>query len=353
MGTHPRRVGGALLAVAAVATALLSGCAPEPTNGPGASDRVCVVLPDDDPAGRWERSDRPALVQGVEAAGLEIAVASADGAPAGLSEAVSAQLDDGCGVLVLVDVDDAAADVAANAAAEGVPVIAYDGAFAGASYIVAFDEAEAGRLQGQSLVDALAAAGRDPAAASVVYLTDTDLDDAEREGALTALRAGGVRPAAEPVAREGETPDAAFSRALAGLSGVVDGVWAPEEAAAAGAVAVLADRGHAPVPLSGGPVTDEALRRILAGWQTSGVLLPTDLEAQAVVAIAVAVLQPPDGSTPAPSDEVQTTLVPPRLVTAAEIAGLVADGLADASTLCAGEVGGVVLAEKCAAAGIG
>lgn len=331
------------LAVTALA---LAGCVAEPTNGPGASERICIVLPDADPAGRWEQADRPALQAGFAAADLAVDVRSADGDPA---SAVADQLDDGCGVLVLA-AGDGAMDAAAAAVAAGVPVIAYDGAVAGATSVVAFDEAESGRLQGQSLVDAFAAEGRAPGEAVVVYLTGTGLGEAEREGALTALRAGGVRPAAEPVARPDETPDAAFARALAGLSNTVDAVWAPDDAAAAAATSGLAAAAHGPVPLSGGRVTTEALRRILAGWQTSGVLLPTDLEAQAAVDLAVSLLRPAEGATAPPPAEV---LVSPRFVGAADLPALVTEGVISADELCAGEVLGVVLAERCAAAGIG
>ncbi len=344
---HQFRLGAVALAICAL-TVSLTGCVAE--SGPAASDRVCVVLPDADPTGRWELIDRPALDDGAAAGELELDVRSADGTGAGLAAAAAELLAGGCGVLVLTDVDGAAASVAADAG--GVPVVAYDRPFAGASHVVAFDAAEIGRLQGQSLVDAFAAAARDAASAIVVYLAPSDLDATAREGALTALRAGGVRPASEPLIGDGTTPQAAFERALAGLSGRVDAVWAADDASAGAAAEVLSGRGAAPVPIAGGVATPDALRRILAGWQTSAVQLPIDEEVQALLDVVTTIVRPDASATPAP-DAATTVLIAPLLVTATELPALVSAGVVSAGDLCAGDVLGVVLADRCSAAGIG
>jgi D-xylose transport system substrate-binding protein len=74
--------------------------------------------------------------------------------------------------MVLVDYQGAGAAVAEKAKAAGFPVIAYDRPIAGADYYVSFDNFTVGALQGQMIVDGLAAAGKDitPPQASFTHL---------------------------------------------------------------------------------------------------------------------------------------------------------------------------------------
>jgi len=54
--------------------------------------------------------------------------------------------------------------------AQNIPVIAYDRPITGADYYVSFDNFTVGALEGQSIVDGLTAAGKDPKTAIVIYM---------------------------------------------------------------------------------------------------------------------------------------------------------------------------------------
>src|SRR3546814_8909122 len=94
--------------------------------------------------------------------------------------------------MLLVDYQGAAEAVAAKATAEGIPVIAYDRPFEGADYYVSLDNVEVGRLEGQTVLDGLEAAGKDPASAVVVYMGGDPTDGNAamfREGAAEGIEA--------------------------------------------------------------------------------------------------------------------------------------------------------------------
>ena len=155
-----------ITAIAAVAVLGLSGCAASSTAG---SNRACVILPDADSGTRWEAGDRPALEKGLTDAGFEADIQNAQSDAAKYATIADAQLTKGCGVMVLVDYQGAGIEVAKKAKAAGVPVIAYDRPITGADYYVSFDNTTVGALQGQMIVDGLAAAGKDIKTASIIY----------------------------------------------------------------------------------------------------------------------------------------------------------------------------------------
>ena len=131
--------------------------------------------------------------------------------------------------MLLVDYNGAGAAVAEKAKAEGIPVIAYDRPIEGADYYVSFDNLEVGRLEGQSIVDGLAAAGKDPATAIVVYMGGDPADGNAKmfhDGAVEVMEAAGITPAAEPPGVwDGDKSATNFEQALTSLGGKVDAVW--------------------------------------------------------------------------------------------------------------------------------
>jgi D-xylose transport system substrate-binding protein len=169
-----------LLAVAALtgaAAVMLAGCAgnsggtpSEDGGGEAEAGRACVILPDAASSPRWENFDAKYLQEGLEAAGFETDIQNALGDVNKYATIADQQLAQGCGVMLLVDYQGAAEAVATKAKAEGIPVIAYDRPFAGADYYVSFDNVEVGRMEGQTVLDGLEAAGVDPAEATVVYM---------------------------------------------------------------------------------------------------------------------------------------------------------------------------------------
>ncbi|MDZ4232394.1 MAG: substrate-binding domain-containing protein, partial [Dietzia sp.] len=192
----------ALAAVGASAV-LLAGCSGSGTpsaseggdGGGDAAGRACVILPDAASSPRWENFDRKYLQEGLEAAGFDVDIQNAQGDVNKYSTIADQQLTQGCGVMLLVDYQGAAEAVATKAKAEGIPVIAYDRPFACADYYVSFDNVEVGRLEGQTVLDGLEAAGKDPATAVVVYMGGDPTDGNAamfKEGAAEVMEAAGI-----------------------------------------------------------------------------------------------------------------------------------------------------------------
>ncbi|MDQ0574457.1 sugar ABC transporter substrate-binding protein [Agromyces albus] len=333
-------------AFAGVSALLLAGCAGGGDgggeDGGDAATRACVILPDAASSPRWENNDRPYLEEGLEAAGFETDIQNAQGDVNKYSTIADQQLSKGCGVMLLVDYNGAGAAVAEKAKAEGIPVIAYDRPIEGADYYVSFDNFEVGRLEGQSIVDGLAAAGKDPATAVVVYMGGDPADGNAKmfhDGAVEAMEAAGIKPAAEPPGVwDGDKTATNFEQALTSLGGKVDAVWVANDTNAAGVITIL-DKNGLTVPVSGQDASIAGLQNVLLGKQTATVYKPIKLEADAAIELAVALLE---GETPTADQELEDgtpyIAVTPVLVGPEEVIQVVDAGDADAAELCEGEV---------------
>ena len=352
-----------LLTVAALtgaAAVMLAGCAGgsggTPTDGgddggEATGGRACVILPDAASSPRWENFDRKYLQEGLEGAGFEVDIQNAQGDVAKFATIADQQLTQGCGVMLLVDYNGAGAAVAEKAKAEGIPVIAYDRSIDGADYYVSFDNVEVGRLEGQSILDGLEAAGKDPAEAVVVYMGGDPADGNAKmfhDGAVEVMEGAGITPAAEPPGVwDGDKSATNFEQALTALGGKVDAVWAANDTNAAGVITVL-DKNNLVVPVSGQDASIAGLQNVLLGKQTATVYKPVKLEADAAVELAVALLE---GETPEADQELEDgtpyIAVTPQLVGPEQVKDVVDAGDADPAELCQGEV-----EAKCAEFGI-
>ncbi|WP_136706397.1 substrate-binding domain-containing protein [Agromyces sp. H66] len=343
------------VALAGVSALLLAGCSGGAGDGDGGGDaaatRACVILPDAASSPRWENNDRPYLEDGLEAAGFETDIQNAQGDTNKYATIADQQLSKGCGVMLLVDYNGAGAAVAEKAKAEGIPVIAYDRPIEGADYYVSFDNLEVGRLEGQSVVEGLEAAGKDPATATVVYMGGDPADGNAKmfhDGAVEVMEAAGISPAAEPPGVwDGEKSATNFEQALTSLGGQVDAVWVANDTNAAGVITIL-DKNGLTVPVSGQDASIAGLQNVLLGKQTATVYKPIKLEADAAVELAVALLE---GETPTADQELEDgtpyIAVTPILVGPEEVVQVVEAGDADPAELCQGEV-----QAKCAEYGI-
>ncbi len=342
-----------LLAAAALtgATAmLLAGCAGggggTPTDGgdgTGEAGRACVILPDAASSPRWENFDRKYLQEGLEGAGFEVDIQNAQGDVNKYSTIADQQLTQGCGVMLLVDYQGAAEAVAAKATAEGIPVIAYDRPFSGADYYVSFDNVEVGRLQGQTVLDGLATAGKDPATAVVVYMGGDPTDGNAamfKEGAVEVMEGAGITAAAEPPGIWDQAKSQTnFEQALTGLGGKVDGVWAANDTNAAGVIKVLQDNNLTGVAVSGQDANVAGLQNILLGWQTATVYKPVADEAKAAVETAIALLNGETVSTDTTlEDGTPYIQVTPVLVGPEQVNDVVAAGDAAYDDVCTPDV---------------
>ncbi len=356
-----RRSLAAVVALSGAAAVLLAGCSGSSGGGDagggggggeGDVGRACVILPDAASSPRWENFDRKYLQEGLEEAGFEVDIQNAQGDTNKYSTIADQQLTKGCGVMLLVDYQGAAEAVAAKAKGEGIPVVAYDRPFAGADYYVSFDNVEVGRMEGQTVLDGLEAAGKDPATSVVVYMGGDPTDGNAamfREGADEVLSAAGVTPAAEPPGIWDQAKSQTnFEQALTSLGGKVDGVWAANDTNAAGVIKVLQNNNLTGVAVSGQDANVAGLQNILLGWQTATVYKPVKEAADAAVEVAIALL---NGETPSADQELEDgtpyIAVTPLLVGPDEVIEVVEAGDADAAEICTGDV-----APKCAEYGV-
>ncbi len=346
-----------LISIAALAGAsalVLTGCSSSGDGGGGGgtdSTRACIILPDTESSDRWENGDRPALQKALEDAGFEADIQNAQGDTNQYATIADQQFSKGCGVMLLVDYQGAGVTVAEKAKAEGIPVIAYDRPIAGADYYVSFDNVQVGALEGQSVVDGLEAAGKDPATAIVVYMGGDPSDGNAamfHDGAVEVMEAAGIKPAAEPTGVwDTEKSADNFEQALTSLGGKVDAVWSANDANAAGIISIL-DKNGLTVPVSGQDASVAGLQNVLLGKQTATVYKPFQLEAEAASELAIQLL---NGETPTVDkkldDGTPYVAVTPVLVGPADVQKVIDDGNASASELCTGDV-----AAKCEEYGV-
>jgi D-xylose transport system substrate-binding protein len=336
-------------ALAGAAVVLLAGCSgsgggtPTSSGTSAASGRACVILPDAASSPRWENFDRKYLQQGLEAAGFTADIQNAQGDVNKYSTIADQQLTKGCGVMLLVDYQGAAEAVASKAKAQGIPVVAYDRPFTGADYYVSFDNNEVGKLEGQTVLDGLKAAGKDPKTAIVVYMGGDPTDGNAKmfhDGAVSVLSAAGVKPAAEPPGVWDQAKSQTnFEQALTSLGGKVDGVWVANDTNAAGVIKVLQDNNLKGVAVSGQDANVAGLQNILLGWQTATVYKPVKDEATAAVATAVALLKGQTVNAQAKlADGTPYVQVTPQLVGPDKVKEVIAAGDAAYSDVCTADV---------------
>jgi D-xylose transport system substrate-binding protein len=336
-------------ALAGAAVVLLAGCSgsgggtPTSSGTSAAAGRACVILPDAASSPRWENFDRKYLQQGLEAAGFTADIQNAQGDVNKYSTIADQQLTKGCGVMLLVDYQGAAEAVASKAKAQGIPVVAYDRPFTGADYYVSFDNNEVGKLEGQTVLDGLKTAGKDPKTAIVVYMGGDPTDGNAKmfhDGAVSVLSAAGVKPAAEPPGVWDQAKSQTnFEQALTSLGGKVDGVWVANDTNAAGVIKVLQDNNLKGVAVSGQDANVAGLQNILLGWQTATVYKPVKDEATAAVATAVALLKGQTVNAQAKlPDGTPYVQVTPQLVGPDKVKEVIAAGDASYSDVCTADV---------------
>jgi D-xylose transport system substrate-binding protein len=337
-----------LAVTGAVASLLLAAC----SSGSGSSatgsaasgsstaksTRACVILPDSASSPEWELTFRPDLTKGFTAAGYKVDVQNANGDINKFATIGDQQLAGGCGVMLIVDLQGAGVGVLTKAKAQGVPVIALDRPLAGAGIYVSYNNFKIGQIQGQAIVDALKAEGKNPATASVVYVGGDPTDGNAKQlhdGAVQAMSVVGIKPAAETRGTwDGAVATTAFEQAYTSLHGKVDAVWVANDTNAAGVITIL-DKYGRKLPVSGQDSTDAGLQNLLLGKQSVDVNTSGDAEPIAAVAIGISILK---GQTPTINSKLQDGTpfesVDPQVVTAATVKALIANGQTTAVRLC-------------------
>ncbi len=328
-----------VVAIASVAALALAGCS---STSSSSSTRACVILPDADSGTRWEPNDRPALEKGLTDAGFTADIQNAQNDTGKYASLADAQLTKGCGVMVLVDLQGAGIAVAKKAKAQGVPVIAYDRPITGADYYVSFDNAKVGALEGQSILDGLAAAGKDPMTASIIYSSGDPADGNAKmflDGALSVLDPAGAKAAFTMAGTwDGPTAGTEFEQAFTKVKGKVDAVLAPNDNNAAAIIAIL-DKNHMTVPVSGQDASVAGLQNVLLGKQTATVYKPFQLEVAAAVDVITKLLKGEKVTADQTlADGTPYVSVVPVLVGPDKVATVVTDGNAKAADICTAAV---------------
>jgi D-xylose transport system substrate-binding protein len=338
-----------LATLAAVSVLALAACSNSGGGGDsasgssgGAEKRACVILPDAASSNRWENGDRPALEKAFKDAGFTTDIQNAQGDTSKYSTIAQQQLTKGCGVMLLVDYNNAGVQVAEKAKSQGIPVIAYDRPIQGADYYVSFDNFHVGELEGQMIVDGLKAAGKDAATAQVVYVGGDPTDGNAKQfhdGADSVMSAAGIKPAFETQGTwDGAKAGTFFEQAYTALGGNIDAVWAANDTNAASVISVL-DKNGKTVPVSGQDASPAALQNILLGKQAGTVYKPFQLEAKAASDLAIQLLNGDKPSVDKKTDDGTPFIAEtPIVVTADNMQQVFDDGNANVADVCKGDV---------------
>ena len=316
---------------------------------------ACVILPDSQSSDRWENQDRPALQAAFEAAGFTANIQNAQGDTTQYVTIGDQMLAEGCGVMVLTDLNGAGVTVGDKAKAQGIPVIAYDRPFV-ADYYVSFDNVGVGKLQGEGLLKCLGDIGVDVAKAQIVFLNGSPTDGNAamfKEGYQTTLEAAGVKPVKDESVPDWDNQQGGviFEQMFTDLGGKIDGVLAANDGLGGAAIAVL-DKNGVMLPVTGQDATVGGLQNVLLGKQCMTVWKDTTKEAAAAANLAIALLNgerptAPAVYTTADGVEVPAVYETPQIIYSDSVKDVVASGQVDVAELCAGDV-----AAKCTEFGV-
>jgi D-xylose transport system substrate-binding protein len=354
----------AALACGAVVT--LAACGDDDGGGGGGGGggkKIALLLPESKTT-RYEAQDRPSFVNKVEelCSDCEIIYSNASQDAAKQQQQAEAAITKGANVLVLDPVDSkSAAVVVARAKQSKIPVISYDRLITDADidYYVSFDNEQVGKLQGESLLEALGS----PDGKSIVMINGAPTDNNAglfKKGAHSVLDPSGVK-----IAKEYDTPDWSPDKAQTEMDqaitavgkGNIDGVYAANDGTAGGAIAAMKGAGIDPskVPVTGQDAEAAAVQRILAGDQFMTVYKAIKPEAEAAAQLAVALAKGEGvpsglvtGKVPNGKKDVESVLLTPIAVTKDKVKDtIIKDGFLKAADVCKGSA-----AAACKDAGI-
>ena len=177
-----------LVAAGVLAFGALAACGDDSEGGSDASSdssdsseatgKVGVILPDSKSSVRWETQDRPNLEAAFEAAGLGSVIQNAEGSPDTYGQLCDQMITENVNVLIATNLDPDSGKACIDKAKDaGVAVIDYDRLTlgGGADYYVSFDNVVVGELQGQGLIDCLAA--KDVTSGNIAFINGAATDN--------------------------------------------------------------------------------------------------------------------------------------------------------------------------------
>jgi D-xylose transport system substrate-binding protein len=369
---RPLAIAGALCAL----TFGLAACGGDDTGGgstsggsassgsSGGGKKIALLLPESKTA-RYESQDRPLFTAQLKQAcpDCELLYSNADQDASKQQQQAEAAITNGANVLVLDPVDSASASsIVARAKQSKIPVISYDRLITNADvdYYISFDNAQVGKLQGESLVKALGSAN----GKSIVMINGAPTDNNAKlfkQGAHSVLDSSGVK-----IAKEYDTPDWSPDKAQTEMEQAITsvgksnihGVYAANDGTGGGAIAAMKGAGLDPkkIPVTGQDAELAAIQRIVAGEQYMTVYKAIKPEAEAAADLAVSLAKGEQPRAGLVNDKVNngtkdvpSVLLKPVAVTRDDIKDtIVKDGFLKVQDICSGS-----FASACAAAGLG
>ena len=295
---------GVALAVA------VSGCSSSKKSSGGSSGgggktsgTIGVILPDTVTSTRYTLYDAPLITQAITTAGYKADVQNAQGSNDKFASIAQTMISEGVKVLI-IDPPDPSAGVSVEKKAQsaGIPVIDYDRLNLGgtANYYVSFDNQDVGVQQATGLLKCLTQEKSAPKPAQIIQLNGgTDIDNNAtlfKNGANSVLSkaqsAGTIKVVSSTDVSKWDNTVAKtdFQQALTSNGGKVDGVLAANDGIAGSAITVLKTQ-HLKVPVTGQDATIQGLQSVLEGDQCMTVFKDVKKEANAVAALALALIK--------------------------------------------------------------
>lgn len=315
--------------------------------------KIAILLPDSKSSARWETADRVFFERAFQAAGLtpdDYIISNAEGDAAVQRTQADQAITDGAKVLLLVNLDNGSGSAIIDAAhAQGLKVIDYDRMTVGgnADYYVSGDATEAGRLQGQGLVEDLKGVTKPNVAILDGAPTDSfalDLTKGYLEVLDPLFNDGSFVKVDQQAVKDwdGATALTIFEQMLIASNNKIDGAIAANDTLANAVISALKSKQLPMIPVSGLDGEIKALQHILAGEQTFTVYFSYGTQASLAADLAVKLLRGEDPAITSTSDNegraVPTLLIDPVTVRADNIEQtVIADGLVTWDDICIGE----------------
>ncbi len=338
---------GVVVAAAAGLAACSNNSTPSSSSSaPPANTKVGVLLPDTATSPRWVSADPNELRKQCAANKLTCYIDNANGSATTQQSQAQALINQGVGVLMLVNLDSGSGKaIQALAKQHNVVTIDYDRLTAGgtASYYVSYDNVKVGEDQGTALTQAAQVKGKPAVNYVEIDGAPTDnnaLQFAQGYNSVLSKQQGWTKLADQTGNWDAATAQTVFTTML-GQHPNINAVMVANDTMAQSVVNVLKAQGLAgKVAVSGQDATAGGLDNIMAGTQAFTIYKPVAGEADVAVKLAAQILsgQKPTAPTtvkdPTNGREVPAYLADPTVITKANVALPVTDGYVTAQAVC-------------------
>jgi D-xylose transport system substrate-binding protein len=347
---HVLRTAVAMTGVVAAAAGL-TACGNNKTSSssssaPPANTKVGVLLPDTATSPRWVSADPSQLRKQCADNKLTCYIDNANGSPTTQQSQAQALINQGVGVLLVVNLDSGSGKaIEALAKQHNVVTIDYDRLTAGgtASYYVSFDNVKVGQDQGTALTQAPEVKGK-----SSVNYVEIDGAPTDNNAALFAQGYNSVlskQPGWHKLADQTGNWDAATAQTvfttMLGQHPNLNAVMVANDTMAQSVINVLKAQSLAgKVAVSGQDATAGGLDNVMTGTQSFTIYKPVAGEADVAIKLAGQILSgqkptaPATIKDPTTGREVPSYLADPTVITKKNVALPVTDGYETAASVC-------------------